>query len=644
MSLHRVICWIALSTAAAQTAGAEDRVDFTRDVRPILSNNCLQCHGQDPSHREAELRLDIFESPEDVRGADSVIVPGDLEGSEFINRITSDDPDLRMPPVASGKSLKPEEIETLRRWVEQGAEYQPHWAFVAPKRPPAPQITRSEWIENPIDAFILRRLESEGLQPSPRAAPNELLRRLSLDLIGLPPSLDELDAYMAVAESDPREAYNGEIDRLLASSHFGERWGRLWLDAARYADSDGFEKDKPRFVWHYRDWVINSLNADKPYDQFVIEQIAGDLLPNANQDTRVATGFLRNSMINEEGGVDPEQFRMEALFDRMDAVGKAVLGLTIQCAQCHTHKYDPIEHTDYYRMFAFLNNCDEGQISVYADAEQAQWAETLKLITRIEEELKAAHPNWAERMAEWEASLKEKDDAQWSIVRPQLDSSGGQKHYLLEDGSVLAQGYAPCTHQTNFTVEVTEPAKITAIRLELLNDPNLPHGGPGRSIYGLFGLTEFKVNVEPLDGKGKRTPQKIVKATADVSPEERLLDPVFDDRSGRRRVTGPIEYAIDGKGETAWSGDIGPGRSNVPHQAVFVLEKPIEVGAGQRITFGLAQNHGGWNSDDNQNNNLGRFRFSITSTENAVADPVPAAVRKILAIPAKDRTPEKVNT
>jgi hypothetical protein len=584
----------------------------------------------------------VFESPAEVRGADSVIVPGDLEGSEFVNRITTEDAEVRMPPAASGKELKPEEIETLRRWVEQGAEYAPHWAFVAPQRPVVPPVSDEAWAQNPIDAFVLRRLESEGLRPSPRATANTLLRRLSLDLVGLPPTLEELAAYDAALAKDPKNAYQAEVGRLLASPHYGERWGRKWLDAARYADSDGFEKDKPRYVWHFRDWVIDALNADKPYDQFIIEQFAGDLVPGANQDTRVATGFLRNSMINEEGGVDPEQFRMEALFDRMDALGKGVLGLTVQCAQCHTHKYDPIEQVDYYRMFAFLNNCEEGQISAYTDEEQAQWAETKKLIRLLEDKLKTDHPRWAERMAEWEASLKS-DSGEWTIVRPQLDSSGGQKHYLLEDGSVLAQGYAPTQHTTDFTVEVTEPAKITAIRLELLNDPNLPHGGPGRSIHGLFGLTEFKVTVEPQGGDGKRQELKIAKATADVNPEERLLDAAFDDRSNRRRVTGPIHYAIDGVDETAWTGDVGPGRSNVPHQAVFVLEKPLDVAAGQRITFGLVQSHGGWNSDDNQNNNVGRFRFAVTGADSAAADPVPATVRKILAIDAKDRTPEQVD-
>jgi hypothetical protein len=638
--------------AAAPSLARETAVDFTRDVRPILAANCFHCHGQDASHREADLRLDLFESSgEELSGAEKVIVPGRPEESELVLRITSEDSDVRMPPADSGKNLKPEEIETLRRWIAAGAEYKEHWAFAAPKRPPVPTVSDAAWVKNPIDAFILARLEKEGLRPSPMAAPNTRLRRLSLDLVGLPPTLDEVAAFdeevdgaKPQAGGDAAAAYQGAVERLLASPHFGEKWARWWLDAARYADSDGFEKDKPRFVWMYRDWVIDALNADMPYDQFIIEQIAGDMLPNATQDQRVATGFLRNSMINEEGGIDPEQFRMEAMYDRMDAVGKSVLGLTVQCAQCHTHKYDPIEQVEYYRMFAFLNNCDEGQLTTYTDQQQAEWAETKKLIERLEKELKADKPNWLEQMGAWEDSVRDPKESQWTVVRPHVDGSGDQKHYLLEDGSILAQGYAPCQHQTNFEVEVKTPNKITAVRLELLNDPNLPHGGPGRSIYGLCGLTEFKVSSAPLDKKAELTPAKLVKVTADVSPAERLLDSAFYDKSDRRRVTGPIEYTIDGKDETAWDANIGPGRSNVRHNAVYVLEKPLEVGEGLRVHFGLLQNHGGWNSDDNQNNNVGRFRLSVTDAENAVADPVPAAVRAVFAVPPNERTPQQIET
>jgi hypothetical protein len=640
----------AFAVAASSWAGAPTPLDYTRDVRPILSKNCFPCHGADPAKREADLRLDQLETVGDVRGAGEVITAGKVDESELVARITESDPDLRMPPADSGKTLKPDEIEILRRWIAEGAEYKKHWAFVAPTRPAVPQVSDASWVKNPIDAFILARLEKEGLKPSPPADPATLLRRLSLDLIGLPPNIAEVDAYLADKNSD---ATAKQIERLLASPHYGERWGRLWLDAARYADSDGFEKDKPRFVWMYRDWVIKALNQDLPYDEFLIEQIAGDLLPNPTQNQRVATGFLRNSMINEEGGIDPEQFRMEAMYDRMDAIGKAMLGLTIQCGQCHTHKYDPLTQTDYYRMFACINNCDEGQLTTYTDVEQAEWRRTARLVRRLEDRLRADNPDWSQRMAAWEASVKNYQP-EWTIVRPKVDGTGDQKLYALDDGSILAQGYAPTQHETHVAADAPLP-KITAIRLELLNDPNLPRGGPGRSIYGTCALTDFKAYGVPLEetsgeatfSEGEKldpkTQLKIKSATADVNPPDRELEKIFDDKSGKRRITGHIDYAIDGNDLTAWTNDNGPGRSNVPSKAVFVLDKPLETKTGVRITFTLRQVHGGWNSDDNQNNNFGRFRYSVTAAEKPVADPVPADVRKILVIPADQRTPEQID-
>jgi hypothetical protein len=563
---------------------------------------------------------------------------GEPDDSDLILRITNDDPDLRMPPADSGKSLTPQQIETLRNWVAQGAAHEQHWAFVAPQRPAIPSVKNSGWVRNPIDAFVLARLEREELEPSPAAAWTTLLRRLSLDIVGLPPTLEELAAWEKVAGET---AYQSQIERLLASPHYGERWGRIWLDAARYADSDGFEKDKPRFVWMYRDWVINAFNNAMPYDQFIIEQIAGDLLPGATQDQIVATGFLRNSMINEEGGIDPEQFRMEAMFDRMDAVGKGILGLTIQCAQCHSHKYDPLSHTEYYRLFAFLNNCHEAQATVYTPAEREEWEATAAIIRRLEDKIRADNPDWSERMAAWEEGLR-KDQPVWTVLHATTADQSGEKFYFQEDGTILAAGYAPTWKVTEFTADVKQP-KIGAFRLELLNDPNLPHGGPGRSIYGTCALTEFQVDAAPLDRPEERTPLKFAKVTADVNPPERELESFFDDRSGKRRVTGPVEFANDGKVETAWGIDIGGGRSNVPRKAVFTLEKPLEAANGYRLTIKLAQQHGGWNSDENQNNNLGRFRLSVTSADNAVADPMPADVRAILDVSEGERTPEQVD-
>jgi mono/diheme cytochrome c family protein len=640
ISIPRLVAIFAVANLTARSFGEQTDlppVDFARDVRPILADNCFQCHGPDDAERQAELRLDVWEGPDDIRGAEDIVVAREPDESELIARITSDDPDTRMPPADSGKTLTPEQIETLRAWVAQGAEYKQHWAFIAPQRPDVPAVKSAGWVRNPIDAFILARLEKEGLAPSPPAAPNTLLRRLSLDLIGLPPTLEEMDSFDGAAGES---AYQHEVERLLASPHFGERWGRVWLDAARYADSDGFEKDKPRFVWMYRDWVVNAFNAGMPYDQFLIEQIAGDLLPDATQDQRVATGFLRNSMLNEEGGIDPEQFRMEAMFDRMDAIGKGMLGLTIGCAQCHSHKYDPLSQTEYYRMFAFLNNSHEAQITVYTPVQQAEWQQTAALIRQIEDRLREDNPDWAERMAAWEETVRN-DQPEWTVVRPELDSSGDQKHYVQDDGSILAAGYAPTTTVTKFVVEAKLP-RITAVRLELLNDPNLPHGGPGRAPNGLCALTEFDVDSAPLDKPEKNSELKFSKATADVNPPERELEKMFHDRTDRRRVTGPIEYANDDNQLTAWGLDIGPGRSHVPRKAVFALEKPLELPEGARLTFKLTQNHGGWNSDDNQNNNLGRFRFSVTAAENTLADPVPTDVRAILEIPAAERTPEQV--
>jgi hypothetical protein len=547
---------------------------------------------------------------------------------------------------AKGERLSADQVQLLRAWIDAGAAWPDalagedakgrHWAFRAPVRPKVPAVKNPAWVRNDIDRFILTRLEKEGLAPSPEADRATLIRRLSLDLTGLPPAVAEVDAFLA---DKSERAYEKVVDRLLNSPHYGERWGRLWLDAARYADSDGFEKDKSRQVWFYRDWVINALNRDLPYDRFVIEQIAGDLLPGATQDQVVATGYLRNSMINEEGGVDPEQFRMEAMFDRMDAIGKGVLGLTIQCAQCHDHKFDPLKQAEYYRMFAFLNNAHEANVAVYTPDEQMRRAELFRQIHQVEDELRHRHPDWRERMHAWEDKVRG-GQPEWTVVRPGVleESTGGQKYLPLEDGSFLAQGYAPTKHTVKMTVR-TDLKNITAFRLELLNDPNLPLGGPGRSLKGTGALTEFKVEAAPAEAPGKVEAIKIARATADVNPPETPLEAIFDDKSGKRRVTGPVSYAIDGKDETAWGTDVGPGRRNQPRKAVFLAAKPVAHPGGTVLTFNITQNHGGWNSDDNQSHNLGRFRLSVTSAPNAEADPLPARVRQIVSAPRERRTP-----
>src|SRR5579863_5549154 len=623
-------------------------IDFQKDIQPIFERNCYVCHG--PANHLSGFRLDQKQSA--LKGGNNgrAIVPGKALESPLYARVAGLGGVSRMP--MGGQPLDPALVEKIRRWIDEGAnwpdtvvtqpvEVKKHWAFVSPRRPPVPKVKQRAWPRNPIDNFILSRLEADKLAPSPPADRVTLLRRLSLDLIGLPPTPEEVDAFLA---DKSRHAYEKQVERLLASPHYGERWGRVWLDAARYADSDGYEKDKQRRVWFYRDWVINSLNRDLPYNQFIIDQIAGDMLPHASQDQIVATGFLRNSMINEEGGVDPEQFRMEAMFDRMDAIGKAILGLTINCAQCHNHKFDPLLQEEYYRMFAFLNDSHEANVAVYTPAEQMKRAEILRRTREIEARLQRRNPGWQERMARWEQQVSA-NQPDWTVIRPTVDdiSTGGQKYFLQEDGSFLTQGYAPTKHKVKLTVR-TDLANITAFRLELMTDPNLPLGGPGRSLKGTCALTEFEVETAPANAPDKVTKVKFIKATSDIHQPEMPLEPIFEDKSGKRRVTGPVDYAIDGKEETAWGIDAGPGLRNQPRKAVFLAATPITNPGGTILTIYLTENHGGWNSDDNQNNNIGRFRLSVTTAPDAVADPVPHNVREILSIPRQERTPEQTQT
>lgn len=638
----RTIVVIALLWPALARAERE-AVSFDRQIRPVLAG-CFKCHGPDPSSRKANLRLDTREDAVAARKDGAAIVPGDPDASRLIARVASADPEFRMPPTDAGDPLSAEQVSALRTWIAQGAEYTEHWAFVPPRRPELPEVADTSWPTTPIDRFVFARLEREGLAPSPEADRAALVRRLHLDLIGLPPSIEELETALA----DTGDGwYDALVERLLASPHYGERWARFWLDAAQYADSDGFEKDKPRFVWAWRDWVIRAFNEDMPFDQFVIEQVAGDMLPNASQDQFVATGFLRNSMINEEGGIDPEQFRMEAQFNRMDIVGRAVLGLTVSCAQCHTHKYDPLTHTEYYAMLAFLNNEHEACITVYSDEERRQRDAILALVREIEDGIQRSHPDWRERMAAWEASIAAEPRPTWETLELTFDdtSASGQKCIPQGDGSYLAQGYAPTQFHPKMTATTTLK-RITAVRLELLTDPNLPRNGPGRSIYGASALSEFELRIAPagtpIEEYDKWTNVKLAAAIADVNPPQRALGGEFPDREGKQhRVTGPAAFAIDGKPETAWTTDTNPETRNQPHEIIFMLAEPLLVPENSVIAVRPSQLHGGWNSDDNQNNNLGRFRFSVTDSETLPRVVLPESVRAALAVAPEARTDEQ---
>jgi mono/diheme cytochrome c family protein len=651
------VSWLLLASGTGAAGLAEgqlppvasQKVDFNKDLLPLFAERCYDCHGD--KKQESGYRTDNLADM--LKGGDNgpALVISNSAASILVQVLSDTHEDIAAMPKKREK-FTPEQIGLVRAWIDQGAEWAGsaaksysyntnHWAFKAPARPAAPAVSNKNWPRSPIDNFVLAKLDAEKLKPSLEADKITLLRRLSLDLIGLPPPPEEVDAFLV--DKSPN-AYAKQVERLLASPHYGEKWGRHWLDAARYADSDGFEKDKTRNVWFYRDWVVKAFNDDLPYDQFVTKQLAGDLLPNATQDDIVATGFLRNSMVNEEGGADPEQFRMEAMFDRMDAIGKSVLGFTIQCAQCHNHKFDPISQEEYFRLFAFLNNDNESQRVVYSTADQMRVANLAREMRDIEEGLRHRTPDWEQRMAKWESDVA-KDQPAWIAIQPFIEdiTSGGQKFARLRDGSLLAQGYAVGKAGPHFWL-TNDLKNITAFRIELLTDANLPANGPGRALNGMGALTEFTVEASPL-GATNKTRIQFTNVTADFAQSETPLGPEHYDKTTNKRVVGPASFANDDNEHTAWGIDAGPGRRNTNRQAVFQCVTNAGFAGGTIWDIRLVQRHGGWNNNAHMNNNLGRFRFSVTTNVGPiVADQVPKRVRDIFAIPREKRSPQQITT
>jgi hypothetical protein len=405
---------IAVDPAVAEPTKS---IDFNRDIRTILSNKCFQCHGPDENERQAGLRLDNAEGATSPTDSDAVaIVPGDVERSELVTRITSDDADVRMPPAESGKTLSPSEIQLLSDWVKQGAKYAVHWSYAKAVRPELPELAEHKsWPKNEIDHFIVARLLQEGLKPAAEADRYAIIRRLSLDLTGLPPTLEEVDAF--VSDKDPK-AYDNLVDRLLEKKTYGEHWARMWLDLARYADSAGYADDPARTIWGFRDYVIQSLNNNKPFDQFTIEQIAGDLLPNPTQEQLVATAFHRNTLTNNEGGTNDEEYRNVAIVDRVNTTMAVWMGTTIACAQCHNHKFDPISQQEFFQFFAFFNNSEDADrrdespvVEMLSESQQKQKAELSEQVAELKAKLNATTPELQAAQTKWEAEVA-KDDKQ----------------------------------------------------------------------------------------------------------------------------------------------------------------------------------------------------------------------------------------
>jgi hypothetical protein len=605
-----LLALIAVSFPPALRAAEPD--PFNAQVRPILARYCFKCHGPDDRARKSKLRLDVHE--EALKGGRSgkpAIVPGKPGDSELVRRISATDDSEVMPPPHTKTTLTDAEKQVLRRWITDGADYRPHWAFVAPREAPLPVIRNphSSTSRNPVDAFILARLEKEGLKPAPEADRWTLVRRVYLDLIGLPPTPTEAEAF--VRDPSPA-AYEALVDRLLASPHYGERWARRWLDLARYADTNGYEKDRPRSVWPWRDWVINAINDDMPFDRFTVEQIAGDVLPGATLSQQIATGFHRNTMLNEEGGIDPLEFRFYAVADRLATTGTTWLGLTVGCAQCHTHKFDPISHREYYQLFAFLNNADEPALDVPSPEIVERRREIEKQIaTRVAdlpnrwpgdakaESLEKAFQAWREREAA--------RSVRWTVLKPAEAKANVPHLEVQDDDSVFVSGDQ--TKSDTYTLTFRGlPAGVTTIRLEVLPDERLPRHGPGRGYYegpfGDFFLSEFRLFA---DGK----PVKLARASHSFA------------RGGTSAA-----FAIDGDPQSGWAIDGGQGQA---HWAVFNLAAPLPASETVEVRMLFERYHAA---------GLGRFRIATTTdTRTAEARPIPAETEELLLTAAEKQTP-----
>ncbi|PYI80506.1 MAG: hypothetical protein DME26_21515 [Verrucomicrobia bacterium] len=500
--------WVVTGTAvrAATKSSSPQTIDFSRDIRPILSENCFKCHGPDEKERKAKLRFDVKEDAfKPAKSGDFAIVPGDLAKSKLIERITSRDEDELMPPPKSKKHLTPQQIDLLKRWVAQGAKWDEHWAFVAPKRPELPRVKNNTWPKNDIDYFVLARLETEGLKPSPEADRKTLIRRASFDLTGLPPTPQEVDAYLG--DKGPG-AYDKLVDRLLDSPRYGENMARYWLDAARYADSHGYHIDSERSMWKWREWVIQAFNNNMPFDEFTIEQLAGDLLPNAAVEQKIGSGYVRCNMSTGEGGAIEAEYQAKYTFDRIETTSTIWLGLTLTCARCHTHKYDPITQREYYGIYALFNNLNESimdgnkpnpepfiKLPTPDQAERQAWLK--QYIENGQKKIDAPMPELDEAQTEWVRKWHEQLSTGWTVLSPanvKSANTNGAEFRVLEDKSVLAEGPNPEQDVHEVTVKL-EPGGLAAIRLEALPDDSLPKKSSARADDGKFRLSEFEAEI-----------------------------------------------------------------------------------------------------------------------------------------------------
>ena len=628
------------------SATIADDINFNRDIEPILSQNCFKCHGADGASRKAGLRLDQSDSAtQPAESGETAIVSGKPEHSELLSRVTSADPDLHMPPAETKKNLTAEQIELLRRWIAGGAKYQGHWAFEKPVRSELPVVreAHARRIANPIDRFIAARLERDGLQLSPEADRHTLIRRVSLDLTGLPPSPAEVDAF--VADKSP-DAYERLVDRLLMSPHYGERMTISWLDVARYADSNGFQTDSSREMWAWREWVINAYNRNMSFDEFTVEQLAGDMLPNATPEQIIATGFNRNHRLNGEGGRIEQEWFVETVIDRVETTGLTWLGLTVGCCRCHDHKYDPISQKEFYQLFAYFNSVEESGVlspqgkhaenspplfSLTTPEFAAQKSSLQQAIAATEEQKKKALSQLPELLAAWEVRVKSETAQQqrvWKPVEPSsVKSLGGADFVRLDDGSWLAKGKNPPNDEYRIEIPLTSE-RLSGILLETLPHEALPAQSLGRGFNGNFVLTGVSAEIQ---SEGQESlPIELTRAESDYS-QPNYTAAQIDLR--------PQPVVERNRGRTGWAIDGNDPAKKIARRVFFASKQPVSV--PKNAVLVIRMTHDSQFSD----HNVGRIRFSISDAEidrvGLGDEAIPREIQTVLNLAPNVRTPEQ---
>jgi hypothetical protein len=631
-------------TQASSNTSVAPIARYDRDIRPLFADHCFKCHGPDPSARRADLRLDQSESATAARDGETPIVPGHPDSSELWKRITSDDPDEMMPPPKSGKrALSAEERELVRAWIASGAAYEPHWSFVAPKRPAPPSVKNEAWCRNPIDRFVLARLEAEGIAPSPRADPETLVRRVFLDLTGLPPTPEELDAFAADDAKGDGLAYERMVDRLLGEepyqSRTAERLATPWMDAARYADTCGIHTDDGRQMWAWRDWVLAAYRDNMPYDRFLTEQLAGDLLPDATVSQKIASGFNRNHVTTDEGGAIPEEYLVEYAVDRASTTASAFLGLTMGCARCHDHKFDPISNEEFYRFYAYFNSVEEpGLYTQTPDANRAyepfmelptpEQSEKLaglrKDLDGLRELLAKVTPEEAREHAAFLEALPGEAGVSWmptELASARSTVEGGPKLTPLGDGSVLASGPNPDADVHEFVVRASEPsADIRMVLLEALQVPSLGQGRVGRFENGNAVLSGVEVEAVTRDDPAKFRGVEVSWLWSDYAQD-----------NGDYHFTNALLNTRNMDRGWAVGGQMLTGNRRL----LLLLKEPIRADAGEDVRIRLRY------ESIHLKHALGRVRFTLGSIEHVEKLPVVFGNWRLVG-PFPGESPEKV--